>query len=198
MTAATRIPEHAIEPLFYERWSPRAFTAEAVPEKVLLGLIEAARWAPSSMNLQPWRFVYARRGTPAFERFLSTLAPGNQLWAARAAALVAVVSHELSIAPAGGGDAPARSRSHAFDAGAAWAHLALQAHLWGWGTHAMGGFDPVAARDVLRVPEGWRVEVFVAIGRPGDPATLPDWARAREKPSGRKPLAEILREGTFE
>ena len=86
MTAATRIPEHAIEPLFYERWSPRAFTAEAVPEKVLLGLIEAARWAPSSMNLQPWRFVYARRGTPAFERFLSTLAPGNQLWAARAAA----------------------------------------------------------------------------------------------------------------
>jgi len=112
--------------------------------------------------------------------------------------LLAVVSHELSIAPAGGGDAPARSWSHAFDAGAAWAHLALQAHLWGWGTHAMGGFDPVAARDVLRVPEGWRVEVFVAIGRPGDPATLPDWARAREKPSGRKPLAEILREGTFE
>ena len=112
--------------------------------------------------------------------------------------LLAVVSHELSIAPAGGGDAPARSRSHAFDAGAAWAHLALQAHLWGWGTHAMGGFDPVAARDVLRVPEGWRVEVFVAIGRPGDPATLPEWARAREKPSGRKPLAEILREGTFE
>jgi nitroreductase len=196
VTAAARIPEHRIDPLFHERWSPRAFTSEELPEDVLLGLLEAARWAPSSMNLQPWRFVYARRGTPAFERFLATLAPGNQAWAARAAALVAVVSHEL--VPAAAGEAPARSRSHSFDAGAAWAQLALQAHLWGWGTHAMGGFDAEAARAALRVPEGWRVEVFVAIGRPGDAATLPDWARAREKPSGRKPLAEIVREGAFE
>ncbi len=148
------------------------------------------------MNLQPWRFDYARRGTPAFDRFLATLAPGNQAWAARAAALVAVVSNGL--VPASAGEAPLRSRSHSFDAGAAWAHLALQAHLWGWGTHAMGGFDPEAARTALGVPDGWQVEVFVAIGRRGDPATLPDWARAREKPSGRKPLAEIVREGAFE
>jgi len=198
MTAAVRVPEQAIDPLFHERWSPRAFTAEEIEEKVLLGLFEAARWAPSSMNLQPWRFVYARRGTAAFDRFLKTLAPGNQAWAARAAALVAVVSHELSPGPASGGGAPVRSRSHSFDAGAAWAHLALQAHLWGFGTHAMGGFDPEAARAALRVPEGWRIEVFVAVGRPGDPATLPDWAKAREKPSTRKPLAEIVREGAFE
>jgi nitroreductase len=197
MTAAARLPEHRIDPLFHERWSPRAFTAEALPEETLLGLLEAARWAPSAMNLQPWRFVWARRGTPAFDRFLATLAPGNQAWAARAAALVAVVSNELAPARAAG-EAPGPSRSHAFDAGAAWAQLALQAHLWGWGTHAMGGFDHAAARAALRVPEGWRIEVFVAIGRPGDPATLPDWARAREKPSDRKPLAELVREGSFE
>ncbi len=196
MTAATRIPAHEIDQLFHERWSSRAFTAEELPEKTLLGMLEAARWAPSSMNLQPWRFVYARRGTPAFERFLSTLAPGNRAWAARAAALVAVVSDER--APAAAGQGPARSASHSFDAGAAWAHLALQAHLWGWSTHAMGGFDRQAAREVLRVPPGWLVEVFVAIGRRGDPATLPDWARERERPSGRKPLSEIVREGTFD
>jgi nitroreductase len=195
MTAAPRIPEHEIDPLFHGRWSRRAFGPEELPEPVLLGLFEAARWAPSSMNLQPWRFVYARRGTPAFQRFLATLAPGNQAWAARAAALVAVVSNELVPATAGG--APGRSASHSFDAGAAWAQLALQAHLWGWATHAIGGFDRDAARAALRVPEGWRIEVFVAVGRPGDPATLPDWAREREKPSGRKPLAEIVREGEF-
>jgi nitroreductase len=196
MTAAARVPEHTIDPLFHERWSPRAFTDEPIPEEVLRGLFEAAHWAPSASNLQPWRFVWARRGTPAFDRFLATLAPGNQAWASRAAALVAIVSHE--VVPAAPGEAPARSQSHSFDAGAAWAQLALQAHLWGWATHAMGGFDRDSARAALRVPEGWRIEVFVAVGRQGDPATLPDWARAREKPNGRKPLAELVREGEFE
>jgi nitroreductase len=195
MTAAARVPERTIDPLFHQRWSPRAFGAEEIPEETLLGLFEAARWAPSASNLQPWRFVYARRGTPAFDRFMATLAPGNQLWASRAAALVAVVSNE--VVPATGGGTPGRSASHSFDAGAAWAQLALQAHLWGWATHAMGGFDRDAARAALKVPAGWRVEVFVAVGRPGDPSTLPAWAREREKPSGRKPLAEIVREGEF-
>jgi len=76
--AARRIPALAIDDLFLARWSPRAFTGEEIPEDTLLGLFEAARWAPSAMNAQPWRFAYARRGTPAFERFLSALAPANQ------------------------------------------------------------------------------------------------------------------------
>lgn len=196
MTTATRHPEREIDPFFHERWSPRAFTSEEIPQEALLDLFEAARWAPSSLNLQPWRFVYARRGTPAFPAFLSTLAPRNQEWAAGAAALVAVVSDERM--PARGGGAPGLSLTHSFDAGAAWAHLALQAHLRGWATHAMGGFDRDAARAALRVPAGWRVEAFVAVGRRGDPSSLPDWARERESPSGRKPLAEIVREGSFE
>ena len=86
-TMARRKPSHAIEPLFHTRWSPRAFTGEEIPHSTLMGLFEAARWAPSAMNAQPWRFVYARRGTPAFETFLAILAPANQLWAAKASAL---------------------------------------------------------------------------------------------------------------
>lgn len=196
MTAAlSRVPGRSIDPLFHERWSPRAFTAEEISVDTLMGLFEAARWAPSALNAQPWRFVYARRGTPAFERFLATLAPANQAWAAKAAALVAIVSHELlSVA---GKDAPVASTSHSFDAGAAWAQLALQAHLWGWSTHAMGGFDRERARDALALPPAHRVEVFVAIGRRGDPSGLPEWAREREKPNDRRPLSELVREGSF-
>jgi nitroreductase len=191
-----RIPEHTIDPLFYSRWSPRAFTGEELSQGTLMGLFEAARWAPSAMNVQPWRFVYARRGTPAFERFLAALAPANQLWASRASALVAVVSHELMALP--GKPEPVRSASHSFDAGAAWAQLALQAHLWGWSTHAIGGFDRDEAHRALSVPADHRVEIFVAIGRQGDASTLPDWAKAREQPNDRRPLADLVREGSFE
>jgi nitroreductase len=190
-----RVPAHPIDPLFHERWSPRAFTEEQIPEEELRILFEAARWAPSSMNAQPWRFVYARRGTPAFPRLLSVLAPRNQEWAKGAAALVAVVSQELVTVP--GKDAPVPSATHSFDAGAAWAFLALQAHLRGWATHGMGGFDRERAMKELEVPARYRIEAFVAIGRRGDPATLPEWARAREVPSARKPVAELISEGAF-
>ncbi len=192
---APRVPEHPIHPLFHERWSPRAFTDEEISVNELMKLFEAARWAPSAMNAQPWRFVYARRGTPHFARLLSTLAPGNQAWADRAAALVALVSEELMALP--GKEERVPSASHSFDAGAAWAHLALQAHLAGWATHAMGGFDRERAHAALELPPDHRVEAFIAVGRPGDPATLPDWARERERPSGRKPIAELVREGSF-
>lgn len=189
-----RTPDHTIDPLFHERWSPRAFTGEEISVDTLMGLFEAARWAPSAMNLQPWRFVYARRGTPAFAQFLEALAPANRLWAANASALVAIASHELMALP---GKDPVPSASHSFDAGAAWAQLALQAHLWDWSTHAMGGFDQERARKALAVPDAYQIEVFIAIGRQGDASALPDWAKARETPSGRKPLAELVREGSF-
>ncbi len=190
-----RIPEHPIHPFFHERWSPRAFTDEELPAAELMRLFEAARWAPSAMNAQPWRFVYARRGTPHFARMLSVLAPANQAWAARAAALVALVSGERMALP--GKEEKVPSASHSFDAGAAWAHLALQAHLLGWAAHAMGGFDRERAQAGLEVPADHRIEAFIAVGRPGDPTTLPEWARAREKPSDRKPISELVREGWF-
>jgi nitroreductase len=190
-----RVPEHSIHPFFHERWSPRAFADDEIPVPELMRLFEAARWAPSAMNAQPWRFVYARRGTAEFARLLSVLAPANQAWAGRAAALVALVSEELLAVPGKEGKVP--SASHSFDAGAAWAHLALQAHLAGWATHAMGGFDRERAQAALELPADHRVEAFIAIGSLGDPATLPEWARSREKPNDRKPVSELVREGSF-
>lgn len=190
-----RVPGHAIADVFVSRWSSRAFSGDEIPERVLLGLFEAARWAPSSMNAQPWRFVYARRGTPAFEKMLGALVPSNQAWASRASALVAILSAKTVLTP--GKTELVPSASHAFDAGAAWMQFALQAHLWGWGTHAMGGFDAEVARKVLAVPDEYAIQVIVAVGRRGDPANLPDWAKAREKPNDRLPLSAIVREGTF-
>jgi nitroreductase len=161
-----------------------------------MSFLEAVRWAPSAMNAQPWRFAYARSGTPSFERLLSVLAPANQAWAARASALIAVASATTLTLPDRGGPVP--SESHSFDAGAAWAQLVLQAHLTGWSTHAMGGFDRARANEVLAIAADHRLEVIVAVGRRGDAATLPEWARLREKPNGRKPVVELVREGSFQ
>lgn len=108
---------------------------------------------------------------------------------------MALVSHELVAVPGRDGLFPLAS--HSFDGGAAWAHLALQAHLWGWSTHAMGDFNSENAHAAVGVPSAWRVEVFIAVWRRGDASPLPEWARAREKPSDRKPLAEIVRESSL-
>jgi nitroreductase len=194
-TLPTRIPDHPIDPLFLQRWSPRGFTDEEIPEPVLHQLFEAARWAPSASNLQPWRFVYARRGGPGWDAILSTLVPFNQGWAHRAAALV-VVASKRTTEPAPGGE-PKPSHSHSFDAGAAWASLALQAASIGWVAHGMTGFDMARAQELLAIPEDYRVEAAIAIGRHGNVERLPESLQARETPSTRHPLSRFVFEGRF-
>ncbi|OCO99605.1 MULTISPECIES: nitroreductase family protein [unclassified Ensifer] len=195
MTATdNRKADYPIDALFLERWSPRAFTSEEIEENALLSFFEAARWAPSASNRQPWRFVYARRGTERFPVLLDTLDEGNQRWAKNAAALVIVISKTHN--PAQSGEMRP-SYTHAFDTGSAWYSLALQASLAGWHTHGMAGIDRDKAMRVLNVPEYHRVEAAVAIGRLADPATLPDDLRAREIPSQRKPVSEFAFEGQF-
>src|SRR5580698_4825450 len=119
-----RIPDHEILPMFVERWSPRAMSGEPVSEAKLMRLFEAARWAPSSANAQPWRFAYARAGTPHFERFFNLLVEANRAWCARAGALILVVSKTKN-------DAGNPLRTHSFDTGAAWMSLALQGWVMG-------------------------------------------------------------------
>lgn len=186
-----RTTDTALDPLFLRRWSPRAFDASAMPEADLRTLLDAARWAPSSFNYQPWRFLYAHRGDADWDTFLGLLAPFNQAWAKNASVLLFVLSETTMGAP----DKP--SHSHSFDAGAAWAALALQATIAGYHSHGMTGVDFARAREVLGVPDGWRIEAAIAIGRIGDPATLPDSLRDRERPSGRKPIDEIAFRGRF-
>ena len=195
-TANGRTADHPIDPVFLERWSPRAFTGEVLTQADLLTMLEAARWAPSSYNSQPWRFAYARRDTPHWQTFLDLLVPFNRGWAASASALVFFISNSLMRPPGADKDVP--SPSHSFDAGAASGYFALQASMMGWYVHGMVGFDMDRAFAELNVPAGYRVEAAYAVGRLGAPAVLPEPLRGRERPSLRTPLAELAFEGSFE
>ncbi|ARO53422.1 putative OXIDOREDUCTASE PROTEIN [Methylorubrum extorquens] len=189
----TREPDHAIEPIFAERWSPRVFTGEAVPETELLRMFEAARWSPSSYNSQPWRFLYALRGTPEWQTFFDLLVPGNQKWAEGTGALVFLVSSERMKV----GDELKSSASHSLDAGAASLAFALQANRQGWHVHGMGGFDRERAPAVLNVPEHHRVEAAYGIGRATPWAELSEEQRAKERPNGRRPITDFAFRGGF-
>jgi len=145
---AFRKTAHGVDDRFLNRWSPRAMSGEAIEKETLLGLFEAARWAPSSNNNQPWRFLYARRDTKLWPLFFDLLAEGNRIWAIRAAVLIVIISKTTFDF----NDKP--SRTHSFDAGAAWENLALQGALRGLVVHAMQGFDYDQAKETLRIP-GW-------------------------------------------
>jgi nitroreductase len=190
---AGRTADHPVEKIFLERWSPRAFTGEAIDEATLLSLFEAARWAPSSYNSQPWRFLYAKKDTPQFGKLLGLLVPANQAWAKDAAVLIVVVS-KTTMAPRG---TEMPSHSHSFDAGAAWQNLALQASAMGWYAHGMTGLDIARAAAELGVPDGYRVEAAIAVGKQGDKSTLPEAYQAMEAPNGRNPVSSFAFEGDF-
>jgi len=186
-----RKPEYDVNPVFLNRGSPRAMSGEGISEEDLMSLFEAARWAPSANNNQPWRFVFARRDTPHWQPFLDLLVDLNRAWAFRAAALVVVVSKTTF-------DHNGKfSRTHSYDAGAAWENLALQGSLKGLVVHGMQGFDYERAGELLKVPDGYQVEAMAAIGRPGTLESLPEKYREREFPSDRKKLSEIVMEGFF-
>lgn len=192
---STRKADHPVDRLFLQRWSPRAFTGEAISREDLMTILEAGRWAPSSYNSQPWRFIWARRDTPHFATFMGLLTGRNPSWCDKAAALVFIVSSETMKVP--GSDDPKPSHTHSFDAGAAWMAIALQAEMKGWSAHGMIGIDLAKSAEVLRVPRGFRVEAAFAIGRRGEPSGLPEALQAIEKPNDRRPLAESAFEGTF-
>lgn len=185
-----RKPTHPVDPLFPNRWSPRAMSGEEITEAELMTLFEAARWAPSSNNNQPWRFFYGRRNTQHWPLFLSLLTESNRIWAYRAAVLVVVASKTTF-------DSGKFARTHSYDAGAAWGHLALQGSLMGLVIHGMQGFDYDRAKAELAMPEEFQVEAMIAIGRPGKKEDLPEHLQKREFPSDRKPLSDIIVEGPW-
>lgn len=188
-----RQPDHAIDPLFVERRSPRAFTGEALPEAELMRMFEAARWAPSSYNSQPWRFVYALRGDANWDRLFDLISLGNQKWVKDTGALVILVSSTRMKV----GENLQPSWSHSLDAGAASLAFQLQAIRQGWHAHGMTGFDKERAVGVLNVPEHHRVEAAYAVGRAVAPAELSDEQRTRETPNGRRPITDFVFPGGF-
>jgi nitroreductase len=186
-----RKADYPIDQLFLDRWSPRAMTGEAVSQEDLMVLFEAARWAPSSYNNQPWRILYARRDSEHWPLFFDLLVEFNQNWAKNAAALLLFISKttfDMNGEP---------SVTHSFDTGAAWENLALQGWLKGLVVHGMQGFDFDRARTALNIPEGYSVDAMVAVGKPGDPSVLPTELRERESPSDRRKLELSICEGPF-
>ncbi len=190
-----RVPAHPVEPMFINRWSPRAFSDAEISEPELLALLEAARWAPSSYNVQPWRFIYALRNGEGWSGLLDSLLPFNAAWAQRASALLLIASYELVTPP--GATAASPSLAHSFDAGAAWMQFALAAELAGWSTHAMGGFDRTKAAAAVALPPDFSLHCVIALGQRGNPATLPEALQARESPTPRRPLAETAFRARF-
>jgi nitroreductase len=174
---------HPILPVIAERWSPRAFDpARELAPAELMQLFEAARWAASADNAQPWRFVYAFRDKPGFAEILNCLKPTNMIWARNACVLMVAIAQLLR-----DNNEPNRHALH--DVGQALAALMLQATSMGLGGHQMAGFDPSKARATLSIPVQFEPITAVAVGWPGDPAGLPDHLRQRELASRqRKPI----------
>jgi nitroreductase len=189
--AINRTPEVAgVDSLFYQRWSARAMTGQMISDEELMPLFEAARWAPSASNEQPWRFLYARAGTPEWNMFYDLLVPFNQEWCKNGSVLVMIISKKTSFR---GGI----NQCHSFDTGSAWQNLALQGHMKGLVVHGMAGFDYEKARIVLKVPKDFDIEAMCVIGKPADIQVLSKDLQTREKPSDRKALQEIVSHGSF-
>lgn len=191
MTHSPRTPDADVQPIFLERWSPRAFSSAPLTDAQLASLFEALRWAPSSSNEQPWTLVYATDpGSPDHERLLGLLVESNRVWARRAPLLIILFARRTFTRNG------KPNRHHGFDAGAAWMSLALQARALGLFAHAMGGFDHERACPELGLPiDEFEAMAAIAVGPPGDPDDLPEPLRARETPSPRKPAATFTHRG---
>ena len=186
-----RVADHKVHEIIINRWSPRAMSGETITDEELFSLFEAARWAPSSYNNQPWHFIYAKRDTEHWQKLYDLMVSMNQAWAQHAAVLVVILSRipfEKTGEP---------SRTHTFDTGAAWENLALQACVNGLVVHGMEGFDYDKAKTALSIPEQYEVEAMCAIGKPGKKEDLSPEMQEREAPSPRKKVEEIISEGVF-
>ncbi len=190
-TQSKRQSNFKINPLILGRWSPRSMTAEELDDNTIMSIFEAARWAPSSYNNQPWRFIYAKKNTLYCNKLFYLLAEPNKIWARNAALLVVVISSKnfeyngkFSI-------------THQYDTGAAWENLALEASSRGLVVHGMQGFDYEKARQNLEIPDEFDVMAMIAIGKKGQKENLPPNLQEKETPNYRKPLNEIIMEGNF-
>lgn len=185
--------DHPLQDLIARRYSPRAFTAEEVTPAQILSLLEAARWAASCMNEQPWRYIVAMRSDrDAFDRLLGCLVEGNRVWCQDAQVLMLSVA---STTFARGG----QPNAHAWhDVGQASATMAIQATAMGLQIHQMAGFDRDRAREVFAIPAGFEPVAAIAVGYPGSPDLLPESLAERERaPRQRRSVADLLHGATW-
>lgn len=176
-----------------KRRSRRAYADTPIPEEIIKTLFEAARWAPSSVNEQPWTYIYATKDQPElYHKILDCLNEGNRVWAASAPLLI------MSLARIHHTKMERTNHAAKYDLGAANAFLTLQATDLGLNVHQMGGFDAAKARTLLAIPDGYELGVIMAVGYPGDAQSLPEHLRQRElAPRERKQLDQFVMNNTF-
>ena len=173
--SSVREAEHGVDRVFLDRWSPRAMSGEEISDEELMKLFEAARWAPSSSNIQPWRFVYSKKDDKGWDKLFGLLVEFNQMWCKNAGVLICLCAKKT--------DGEGKPNKNALsDSGAAWENLALQASLMGLVCHGMSGFDYDKAKEVLKVPEDHEVVHMIAIGKPGSLEVLHERMQKSEKP----------------
>jgi len=178
--------DYEILELIQNQWSPRAFDSKhAVADEDLMALIEAARYAPSCFNEQPWRYILANGGEN-YEKILNTLAPTNQIWASKAPAFILILAKQKFTYHEN------ENRWHLFDAGTSWGYLNLEAQRRGMITHAIGGFDVELARSAFNISNDYSVIAVIAIGYYGNKEDLDSEHIDREHPSPRKEIRDIL------
>lgn len=179
--------------LIEKRYSPRAFSGEPVEEEKIISLLEAARWSPSSMNEQPWRFIVGVKGEgETFSKMYETIFELNQVWAQNAPVLILAVAKEFN-------DRNKQNNRYAeYDLGQAIAHLTLQATSLNLYLHQMGGFNPDKARKLFNIPDGYTPMSVIAVGYLGNIDTLPEQLKVREKSKrNRKELSELVFDESF-
>ncbi|QLE42033.1 nitroreductase [Nostoc sp. C052] len=192
MTEKLAQTQYPVHDFIRSRWSPRAFADRPVEQDKLLSLLEAARWAPSSYNYQPWSFIVATKDEPTeYNRLLSTLVEFNQGWAKNAPILILAVAKVRS--------EDGKANRHAFhDVGLALENLILQATSFGLFAHQIAGFNADSARELYQIPDDYEPATVVTVGYPGDPETLSEGLRERELAARvRKPLKEFVFTGQW-
>lgn len=187
---AERIAQYPVLDLIKNRWSPRSMTGEPISKEELFSLFEAARWAPSSYNNQPWRFIYALKGSAEFDLFCDLLGPTNG-WAKNASVLILAISRTLFEYD------DSYARTHTLDTGAAAENMFLQAFSMGLAMRGMQGFDYEKAREVLKIPQEYSVEALYAVGRKAPDEDLEEQYRLKDQPTDRKPVQDFVYEGVF-
>ena len=172
--------------VFIERWSPRSFVPDTIPELDLKKIIDAARWSPSTMNEQPWLFFTASREALQFQEFVKCLNEGNQVWAKHSSVIGFIVARKLFKKK------PRENSLAEFDCGAAWMSLTIQARLLGYYTHGMGGINRAKIEELFNLDVEKQIVIMgFALGKRADASALPEELGKKEIPSAREELGDI-------
>lgn len=182
-----------IHPLIDQRWSPRAFRTDSISDDKLLSILKAGRRAPSSFNLQPWRFIFSKReDKEEFSKLFNVLMEPNQVWAKNAPVLLLSVAQVTN---------PVTDETNPYawhDVGLAVSNMVLQAESQGLKAHQMGGFHADKAKEDLQIPQGFEPVSVTAFGYPGHPDQLPEELQDSERQwDSREPMEQLFFQGTF-